>query len=285
MSEKKYKNKNWLHNQYWNKKLSMVDIAKKCNVVKGTIYVWLKKYNIITRTNKEAQQLKTGEKKYRNKDWLYDQYWNKKKSSFEIAKERNVSSSVVRKWMKKFNIPRRSASEASLNYYKNDKPTYKSKKWLFEQYINKEKSIRKISEEIKISRGVIKKRLESFGIKIRSKGFGKGKFHSRWKGGKFTSSGGYIKIYKPKHPNSNDGYIFEHVFNMSEFLKRPIKDEERIHHIDGVKNNNSIENLALCTIKTHGKIHYSLVNCGYELYKSDVIQFDREKKRYYVNKK
>jgi len=51
---KLYKNKNWLYEQYIIKKLSSPKIARICNTGKTTILTWLKKFNIPTRTIKEA---------------------------------------------------------------------------------------------------------------------------------------------------------------------------------------------------------------------------------------
>ena len=58
---------------------------------------------------------------YRNKDWLEDQYWNKEKSQNQIAKECNVAPITIGRNMEKFNIPKRSLSEATKGINKGDK--------------------------------------------------------------------------------------------------------------------------------------------------------------------
>jgi hypothetical protein len=58
---------------------------------------------------------------------------------------------------------------------------------------------------------------------------------------------GYRIITKKGHPNSRkkDGRILEHTFVMSEFIKRPLIKGETVHHKNGVRDDNRIENLEL----------------------------------------
>lgn len=60
---------------------------------------------------------------------------------------------------------------------------------------------------------------------------------------------GYKMIYKKGHPNSNikTGIILEHIFIMSQLLGRPIKKGETIHHKNGVRSDNSPDNLEVWT--------------------------------------
>src|SRR5882757_3358829 len=58
---------------------------------------------------------------------------------------------------------------------------------------------------------------------------------------------GYRVITRKDHPNakSKKGQIFEHTFVMSERLGRPLNKGESVHHINGIRHDNRIENLEL----------------------------------------
>ena len=73
-----------------------------------------------------------------------------------------------------------------------------------------------------------------------------------WKGGRINVSG-YIKIFKPDHPNADvGGYVFEHRLVMEKHLGRYLTVKETVHHINHDKSDNRIENLQLMT---QSKLH------------------------------
>ena len=67
---------------------------------------------------------------------------------------------------------------------------------------------------------------------------------------------GYIEIYSPNHPfRTKRGYVKEHRLIMEEKIGRHLTKDEDVHHINGNKKDNNIENLELIMHSEHTRIH------------------------------
>jgi predicted nucleic acid-binding Zn ribbon protein len=72
---------------------------------------------------------------------------------------------------------------------------------------------------------------------------------------------GYRVIYEPEHPtcmkNDNwNGYIYEHRYVMEVSLQRSLNENEVVHHLDGNKLNNRLDNLIVLSKEMHAKLHF-----------------------------
>ena len=84
-------------------------------------------------------------------------------------------------------------------------------------------------------------------VGIKNPMFGKRRDKSpNWKGGRMISNWGYVLLRLPGHHLSDSsGYVREHRLVMEQHLGRPLQRGEIIHHINGIRDDNRIENLQL----------------------------------------
>lgn len=71
---------------------------------------------------------------------------------------------------------------------------------------------------------------------------------------------GYRTLYLPEHPRAMHGetwggYVYEHVVVAEDFLGRPLRSEEVVHHLDGNRANNRSGNLLVLEHSQHAKLH------------------------------
>ena len=80
--------------------------------------------------------------------------------------------------------------------------------------------------------------------------------HRNWKGGTLVKMG-YIMEYAPDHPASKagKGYVMQHRLVMERSIGRYLLPTELIHHINGDKQDNRLENLEIKSQHDHIKDH------------------------------
>lgn len=77
-----------------------------------------------------------------------------------------------------------------------------------------------------------------------------------WKGGKKKTKKGYVMILVKGHERADRyGYVMEHIIVFEQHTGIKVPTECGVHHINGKKDDNRIENLCLMTIGAHTAYH------------------------------
>jgi len=131
-------------------------------------------------------------------------------------------------------------------------------------YLGKKLCQAELALHFGVARPTIGEKLKLYKIPLRSRSeatknaIEQGKFkipnqagskNAHWKGGRIKSPEGYTRIYYPSHPSIPvSHYVFEHRLIMEKHLGRYLKSWEVVHHLNGIKNDNRIENLQLLPV-------------------------------------
>lgn len=102
-----------------------------------------------------------------------------------------------------------------------------------------------IAQRLKCAHPTIGKLCRKHGIRCQRRGPRSGTAHPDWKGG-VTVSGGYFYVYAPWHPHKTRGnYVLMSRLLMERKMRRMLRREEVVHHINGDIKDNRIQNLRL----------------------------------------
>lgn len=83
-----------------------------------------------------------------------------------------------------------------------------------------------------------------------------GENNPNWKGGITKHSKGYKYKLNPSHPRATKtGYVLEHILVAEKEEGRSLREQEVIHHINGIKDDNRPENLIILPKKEHDELH------------------------------
>lgn len=165
----------------------------------------------------ERDEVLSPEESYKNYDWLIGYYIDKQYSAEEMGKMIGRPGITILRWLRKLNIITRTRKESAST-----------------PRLRKKKSINMSGEK------------NYFYGKHKT-----GKQHPAWKGG-IKHGDGYILLRMQDHPMAQkDGYVREHRLIMANTIGRNLYQWEIVHHINGIKNDNRIENLELLPDMKH----------------------------------
>lgn len=138
-------------------------------------------------------------------------------------------------------------------------------------YFDDRLSFRRIGEMFGCTKQTIMKKAKGCGIKSRATSdflHAKGKDSPLWRGGKYVTPAGYIRVQLPDGTKR-----FEHVVTWENYYGKPKPKGYEIHHLNGVRTDNRIENLVLLSKAGHTRVGNA------EAYKARIRQLERENKQ------
>lgn len=86
----------------------------------------------------------------------------------------------------------------------------------------------------------------------------KGEKAHNWNGGKRTTPNGYCQVLMPNHPRADSaGYVMEHIVVWENETGVPVPRNCCIHHLNGNKRDNRIQNLCMMQHSAHTIFHHT----------------------------
>lgn len=119
-----------------------------------------------------------------------------------------------------------------------------------EMYLQNLLSMREIAKIFSCDLSVIKRRLERLNIKLRDHKENQQRSFAKRRKGYTVHAAGYCQITYGENRNRR-----LHDVLMEKQIGRRLNSDEVVHHIDGDRRNNDMNNLALMTRSEHTKMH------------------------------
>lgn len=195
-------------------------------------------------------------------------YCSHDESIRSVASRFNTTYDVVAYALRKHQIPRVRGRAKGPMLHRRIYPTSDQKALMLRRW-QEGASVDLLSREIGAHTRVIKRWLEEQGIIFEARP-ARREQKANWKGGRFVTHYGYIMVAlsadeqeKYQRPGKTQPwYMLEHRLIMSKSLQRPLHKEEHVHHINGDRTDNRIENLQLRTHYHGTGVRLCCQDCG-----------------------
>lgn len=159
---------------------------------------------------------------------------------------------------------------------------FKDKAWFDSQYWQEKKSVPEIAKLCGRHKSTVYKWIwankwamrhgNQFGTKVSKETAEKirkaqlGEKNHAWRGGK-TKASGYVLVKAPTHPYRDKcNYVKEHRLVVEKSMGRFLNPWELVHHKNGKRDDNRIENLEIKYRAEHHRKHLHCPHCGGQVY-------------------
>ena len=109
----------------------------------------------------------------------------------------------------------------------------------------------------------------------------KGNLSPKWKGGKSIEKNGYVRVSgHQSHPKARQGQVAEHILVMEKSLDRYLLVGESVHHKNGVRSDNRLENLELRRRHPPGQTPEELIQACIRDYPKELLKAIQNNKEF-----
>jgi len=257
---KQYQDPTWLHQMYWDEGKTLKEIGSLAGCGAQTILNWMIRLDIPRRAS--SGKIHNNNEPYHYAKWLRTKYWDENVSAAEMGSMVCVTKPTITRWMRRLGVPRRPKNTRKpmigkkfgrlvvLGHAGQDKVhlVYRCR-----CDCGQETTVRGCNLRAGLTKSCGCLATEKAAERLRNRPPLKGPANANWKGGRNINAAGYVEIYAPDHPRikSSRRYVLEHILVMEKVLERYLRDDERVHHRNGIKNDNRPENLELCAVNRH----------------------------------
>jgi transposase-like protein len=167
----RYRDAEWLREQYVEKKWSTYDIAEECDCANSTVRKWMDKHNIGRRRDGPQVEFE----RLRDEEWVREQYVENGKTIADIAEICGCTDAAVSKSLKRLEIEaERPVTDERL----------RDAAWLREQHSDQKRSGVEIAQQLGCTASAVYSWLGKHGIETKNRYNGPtGSEHPHWKGG------------------------------------------------------------------------------------------------------
>lgn len=82
-----------------------------------------------------------------------------------------------------------------------------------------------------------------------------GPLNPNYRGGCYIDGKGYVVVLNPERRSKSDKYIYEHRLVVECCIGRKLTRGEQVHHRNGNKTDNRIDNLVVLSVNDHSALH------------------------------